>query len=417
MKKHTSYIFTAVFFSILISTVSVASVKHMSGSNGDIDSVGLMESISAADEILPIEANSEYVLNSDMDLKGKTYTLPEGVTIKGAGGLFRNGTLVGNRTKVTASSAVFDNVRIQGSWNVPEISTDLFADLDYDNSLRDVFMLADSSVENKIVVKPGVYNVRASSNKAAINVAGNTTVYLEGEIRLRANKHQAYSVMQVKDAVNVLIKGAGKIIGDKDIHTGEEGEWGHGVNILNSSNVRIYGITVENCWGDCIYVGKKSEDVVIADCSLSRGRRQGISVTCADGVLICDCIISEISGTMPQHGIDIEPNKGEMVDNVTISNVKVFNSYGGIMTWAPKSAWIGRVSIKNCHVDKVKVSSPMSFLRTESVTIQNCSISSNSNNCISAKELGKLVVKGNVLKCKGKQPVITSDVKESEIGG
>ena len=61
------------------------------------------------------------------------------------------------------------------------------------------------------------------------------------------------------------------------------------------------------------------------------------------------------------------------------------------------------------------MSSPMSFLRTESVMIQDCSISSNSKSCISATEIGKLVVKGNVLKCKGNQPVITADVKEAEI--
>ena len=308
---------------------------------------------------LPIKANKTYTLKSNWDLDGETYVLPEGVTLKSRGGVFKNGTLIGNETKIDSKKPLFEEVLIMGDWNVSVISTSLFTNLDYENSLRDVLALANPEVENNVVIEDKVYTVSAKSFKAALNVCSNTTLIINGTIQLLPNEYKGCSILQVNGSENVVIKGSGSLIGDKNEHKGTEGEWGHGINILKSKDVTIEGLNVKSCWGDCIYVGNESSNIIIDNCNLNDGRRQGISVTSADGVVINGCIITNVFGTAPQHGIDIEPNKGESVNNVRIENVAISNCHGGIMSWRPESASIGDIIIKNCAISNIKVPAPI----------------------------------------------------------
>lgn len=175
---------------------------------------------------LPIKANSIYVLKSNWDLEGETYVLPNGVTLKGNGGVFKNGTLIGNNTKIDTKKALFDKVSIKGYWNVPEICTSLFASLDYENSLRDVLALAHSEIANKIIIEEGEYSVSAKSFQPALTIGSNVELVINGNIRLLPNEHKGCYVLMIKDASNVTISGRGCIYGDKYTHLGVEGEWG-----------------------------------------------------------------------------------------------------------------------------------------------------------------------------------------------
>ena len=40
---------------------------------------------------------------------------------------------------------------------MPDISTKMFKDLDYDNSLRDVMALTNEKIKNKVTIHKGVY--------------------------------------------------------------------------------------------------------------------------------------------------------------------------------------------------------------------------------------------------------------------
>lgn len=85
---------------------------------------------------------------------------------------------------------------------------------------------------------------------------------------------------------------------------------GHEYQYYQSCNVIIDGVTIIDCWGDCIYVGSGLSNVKIRNRYLSHARKQRISVNSADGVTIKSCIIADIEGIGPQYAIDTEPNKG-----------------------------------------------------------------------------------------------------------
>lgn len=319
-----------------------------------------------------IMPDSKYVLKDTIDLQAKTLVLPKGVTIcKRNGGLIRNGRLIGNNTKVNSCSVIFDKVKIEGSWIVPQIKTSLFADLNYDNSLKDVIALSNPQIKNVIHIGRGIYQVSANKNADDILVLNsNTDVTIDGEIRLLPNAYPNYNIIKT-NGDNIVIKGKGKIKGDKDTHLGKDGEWGMGAYV-SGNNIKVRDIRIEDCWGDCIYVRGKSENIMIENCSLARGRRQGISITSAKDVTIRKCIITDVSGTAPEYGIDIEPNNGDTINRVVIDKVKVFNCKGGICSYGKAaSSKINYISVSNSVIENAS-KTPFSFHVSNEVILKNC---------------------------------------------
>lgn len=364
---------------------------------------------------LPIKANKTYTLKSNWDLKGETYVLPEGVTLKCKGGVFKNGTLIGNNTKIDTKKPLFNKVSILGYWNVPEISTRMFASLNYENSLRDVLALAHPEIMNKVVIEDGEYSVSAKSFQSALTVVSNVELIIDGNIRLVPNEYKGCYVLMVKEATNVTISGKGCIYGDKHTHKGKDGEWGHGIYVVSSENVTIQDFNVKVCWGDCIYVGNSSKNVIITGCKLDHGRRQGISVTSADGVTIEDCVITNVSGTNPQAAIDIEPNHNETVDNVIIRNIHCENCYGGIEAWRPEDARIGRMVIEGCTVIKSQKRWPIVVRYAEEASVENCTVDADDRTAIMAAQVGTISIKNNKINSTSKSPITVSKCKKSDV--
>lgn len=296
--------------------------------------------------------NGTIVVTRDVDLKGKVCRLPARMPLIFKGGIIRNGTLVGNNTPVTAAGKAFGRVTIQGSWNVPNISTAMFADLTYDNALKNVMALADDAVKNVVTIERGTYRVTARKNgDVCLLVVGNTKLVVNGTIRLTPNGYKNYDILRATGN-NVHISGKGAIVGDKHTHTGTEGEWGMGLRFHNASHSSVRNLTIRDCWGDCIYVGGKSRDIVIENCTLDHGRRQGISITSADGVTVKNCTITNVKGTAPEYAIDVEPNGGDVVDNIVMEKVVAKNCQGGFLVYGKaKNARVGRVAMRNCTVE------------------------------------------------------------------
>ena len=185
--------------------------------------------------------------------------------------------------------------------------------------MKQVFALAHKNIRNTILVQQGDYHVSAQANtKGALYVPSNTTVEVDGIITLVANDFPGCAVMYIKNANNIIIKGTGKIVGDNDTHKGTQGEWGMGIQIMHGRNIDIHNLDISNCWGDCVYVGDNSYNVVISNCMLHHARRQGISITYAKKVTINKCIIHDIGGTAPEYAIDFEPNAKDIPRNSII---------------------------------------------------------------------------------------------------
>lgn len=347
------------------------------------------------------------LIEHDVNLNGGICLLPKGVTLCAKGGTLRNGTIVGEFTKIQAKDVLFDKVTIKGSWNVPDISTKLFANLDYENSLRDVVALAHPKVQNRIVIEKGDYRVRAEKKaRVCIPICSNTEFIMKGTIRLEPNDLKGYDIIQVKGK-NIKISGNGTIIGDKHTHTGTTGEWGMGIRFHHATNATLSGLTIKDCWGDCIYVGGNSRHVMIEKCRLDHGRRQGISVTKANGVTIKNCVITNVSGTNPQFAIDIEPNRRDSVDNILIERVTVRDCEGGFLATrgkpkdGAKTPWIGNVTVRHCQVLS-KSRRPVSVKRCEDVKIEKNSLyAQKGRTAIAVVETEKAVVQNNTASIDG----------------
>ena len=322
------------------------------------------------------KTNTRYVIKCVVDLKQKRLTIPSGCTLEFAsGGQIVSGYLTGNKTRIEGETdGIFRYTNISGTFDVPEISTRMFEKVTYENALKDVMALANPDVQNTVTIEAlpdgQVYKASTEEGRDIVHVPSNTDVVLHGTIKMEGSSEESYSIFCVDGAENVSFSGDGTIIGDRATHTGETGEWGMGINIVGSRNVHVTGLTIRDCWGDCIYVGRsngvESRDVEIDNCLLTGSRRQGISVVACYGAEMHDLEIRDIRGTDPQAAIDVEPNAGDTCSGAWIRNVTVRNCYLGIIGTTPGDA----VSeITDIHIEHCDIESEVLGLNAE-----NCSL-------------------------------------------
>lgn len=366
-----------IWFFVVV-TVFVAALGMVGMSGRDVPAVNVVSKIVSYKNIGRVE-KKRIVIERDINLGGGECRLPQGMTLVFDGGILKNGTVYGSDTKISSIGAAFDRVTIKGTWNVRNISTKLFVDLGYENSLKDVFALASPKVKNTIIIEKGDYIVKALKNgDVCLPVCDNTELIINGTISLAPNDFKHYYILNVKGK-NINIRGRGSIIGDRRLHTGSDGQWGMGINLKGAVNTTISGLTIKDCWGDCIYVGGMSKNVLIEKCTLDGGRRQGISITKANGVTIRNSTITNVSGTNPQYAIDVEPNRRDSVDNVKIENVTIKDCEGGFLVTCRarekgnKTPWIGSVSITDCDVS-CKKKYPVRVKRCEKIDITKCNL-------------------------------------------
>lgn len=187
-----------------------------------------------------------------------------------------------------------------------------------------------------VLVPDGVYLVNAVSNGwQGIVLKSNMTLRLSSGAVLRAlpTSRGNYVVVEVLRATNVSIVG-GTIQGERGGHTGTSGESGYGIGIDSSTNIFVDGVTTRDNWGDGIYVSGApssvpSQNVTICNVVADNNRRQGLSITAANGVLVRDSIFRNTHGTLPEAGLDIEPDaNGAGVHNVRVQNSQFLGNAG-----------------------------------------------------------------------------------------
>ncbi len=93
-----------------------------------------------------------------------------------------------------------------------------------------------------------------------------------------------------------------------------------------------------------------ASDVSLCGLTADHNRRQGLSITGGKGVVVKNSTFTRTGGTLPEDGLDIEPNSGQAVDNVLITGCTFANNAGdGIEAGVPislsGSAFITRIAI------------------------------------------------------------------------
>jgi parallel beta-helix repeat protein len=209
----------------------------------------------------------------------------------------------------------------------------------------------------------------------------NQKIYLSDNAVLKAKPNSAgsYNVFNIYDKSNVTIEG-GAILGERYNHSGASGEWGNGIGIRGGKNIVVKNVTVKDCWGDGIYVGKgsyTSENIQIFNSICDGNRRQGISIVSCKGALVQGCTLRNTKGTEPQSGIDIEVNTGETVSDIKVDSCTAYNNAGdGILAYG-------------------------GFATQNNITITNCTSYNNGRTGIKVDVSPYSLVEGNTLKGNG----------------
>lgn len=228
------------------------------------------------------------------------------------------------------------------------------------------------SYSGKIKIPAGTYYVDATKG---IRVVSNTKVICKEGVEFRCipNDKKSYNIFLIQDAKNVTFDG-GKIIGDRNEHTGTGGEHGMGISIMDSKDVSIIGTSIQDTWGDAIYIGSNSgnkggscENVIIQGCKLSNCRRQGVSVVACNGITIKNCEIFGIVGTAPEAGIDFEVNyKDFPSSHLVVEHCNIHDCKGPSIVVGNA---IEDLTVSNCTLDDL-----MSSQYSKNLVIQNCTM-------------------------------------------
>lgn len=328
--------------------------------------------------------NNKYVILYDFDLKEDSLFIGSGSTLVFHGGSINNGTLIGNNTSIKASakSSIFNNIQIKGEWRCPKIYSTWMADCTSKNKIRELINLSSNDIKNTIIISPGVYDVQfLTDSDAFIKLKSNTNCIIEGTIRVLQNNLTGYYLLYLKDVDNVVIKGGGTLKGDKEEHLyvkGSTNEWGHGILISNSTDIKVQDLNIKNFTGDGICVWdhfSPSRNVSIDGCNISSCRRQGVSICDAVDYTIQNCSISNISGTSPEFAIDIEPDDGEAhVCQSGIIRNNTIRSKNGIYIQTNSSLGTKRISISNNSIDSGNNGLPINVSGGDNVKINSNTI-------------------------------------------
>jgi hypothetical protein len=159
-------------------------------------------------------------------------------------------------------------------------------------------------------------------------------------LKLLAHKADDYQVLRIWDVERVVVENA-CVDGSKELNAAIGGEEGIGISIVGSSQVTLISPTTINCWGDGIYIAGSyghglpyANNISVLDHHASGCRRQGVSIISARDVVFDHPVWTDIAGTAPSAGLDIEPDhNSNLLENIRIISPYTRNCTVGILVW------------------------------------------------------------------------------------
>lgn len=172
-------------------------------------------------------------------------------------------------------------------------------------------------------------------NSTGLIINSNSTVnFLAGsKLLLKPTSTSNYNILTISHASNVVINNP-VIVGDAAKHLGTGGEWGMGIAIYSSSNIKIISPNVSYCWGDGIYLSTSkgtttNTNITISNAYLTYNRRDGMSITSVKGLDLESPYAAYSTGTSPMCGINFEPTSStDELQNIVVNNAQTANNTG-----------------------------------------------------------------------------------------
>lgn len=195
-----------------------------------------------------------------------------------------------------------------------------------------------------------------------------------------------------------------KIIGNdavllmnKDEYT--DGEWRMGISLMGCKSIEIQDLTISGSGGDGIYIDgykdiRYSEQIFINDIISTNNKRQGISIISAKDVWVKHSVFTETKGTLPEAGLDIEPDdESDAIINVNFEHCSFTNNHHsgivlGLDNLTDESEPVS-ISFKNCYLS-------MNHDEANRYPAAEIIVSSNSENPVKGKVVfNDIVVEGS----------------------
>ena len=223
-----------------------------------------------------------------------------------------------------------------------------------------------------VVVPPGeyswnpkyaLYNDGTFSFAAYCGVAIPSNVTLLGYgvrlIGVNTNSPQ-YSFLASYRTENVNIKGF-YLRGDRDSNTypiNPPADYGFGVDFREVENCSVEDVGSDKMYVDSFYCGvidtalTGSSNVTYRNISGSNSRRQGLSITGGQQIRVDGFNFKSIRGAFsgPCAGIDIEPNTGDLVNDVIITNGYVEDCVTPLVCFKVINLVVSNIQSENCDI-------------------------------------------------------------------
>src|SRR5690606_12594231 len=111
--------------------------------------------------------------------------------------------------------------------------------------------------------------------------------------------------------------------------------WGMGIYIKHASNITIDNSIIEEFWGDGIDITRRNgavpSNIVIENVIFKKNRRNGITISSGDNIVVQNCKFLYTDGVKPKAAIDIEPNSSiDSLGKIKVSNIVTSNNGTGI---------------------------------------------------------------------------------------
>lgn len=226
---------------------------------------------------------------------------------------------------------------------------------------------SDNNIKN-IKLEKGTYLIDSQKDneqyhyqEKGIILKSNIVLDLNGStVKHIPNDRKSYAIISIINVENVEICN-GILEGDREQHifTDTTHQFGHGIDIAGGKNIDIHNLEIKDMIGDGLYITDrvdleqdygKTKNLKIYNCNIYNCRRQGITITIADGVKIYRNEIHTINGADPQTCIDLETgNKENVIKNIKISENKLYSAQSKRTIVVSKNVY--NLEISNNEID------------------------------------------------------------------
>lgn len=167
-----------------------------------------------------------------------------------------------------------------------------------------------------IIISKGTYSL-----DGPVMVPSNVNIYVaNGAIISKPTDGDNEGWWQFVDVENIKIEAYGAEWKYATKPTADEQR--HIFQILGGSKITILGAKANDSGGDGFYVGPGtlnaySANITLRDVSADNNRRNNMSITSVDGLLVENSSFTDADGTSPECGVDIKPNNAtDLIKNV-----------------------------------------------------------------------------------------------------